>query len=66
MPWTLPLALRHAIHRTALLHLLPRPDRIALLQQLGERGSRALGELVLQLLRKIGEGHVGMDRLDVA
>jgi hypothetical protein len=49
-----------------LLHLLPRPDRIAFLQKLRERRVRALGNLVLKLLGQIGEGDVRVDRLDVA
>src|SRR4051812_13464828 len=61
-----PLALRHPVEWTRLPHLLSRTDRIALLEQLGERRTRAGGDRVLQLFRQIGEGDVGVDCLDVA
>jgi hypothetical protein len=61
-----PLAFWNAIDRAGRLHLLPRPDGIAFLQQLGERGARALGQLILKLLRQIGEGHIGVNRLHIA
>src|SRR3982750_4039944 len=60
------LALRDPVHRPRLLHLLPRADRIAFLQELGESRSRRLGDLVLQFLGQVRKGHVWMDRLDVA
>jgi low temperature requirement protein LtrA len=48
---TASVALRHAVERARLLHLLARPDRISFLQKLGEGGACRLRNLVLQLLR---------------
>src|SRR4051812_12923304 len=61
-----PLPFRHPIHRPRLLHLLARTDGIALFQEPGEGRSGALGDLVLKFLGQVGEGDVGMDRLDIA
>src|SRR6185369_15489437 len=60
------LALGHAVHRPRLLHLLPRSDGIAFLQQAGESRARGLCDLVLKLLGKVRERDVRMDRLHVA
>src|SRR5438270_6691512 len=63
---TVAWALRHTVHRPRGLDLLAWTDGIAFLQELGERRPRALGDRVLQLPGQIGEGNVGMDRLNVA
>src|SRR5690348_6904485 len=54
------ISFRNTVERPGLLYLLPRPDRIALLQQLGESRARSLGNRVLQLLGQIGLRHVGV------
>jgi len=63
--WAAPVALGNPVERTRLLHLLPRSDRIAFLQELGKCGSSRLRNLILKLLRQVGECHVRMNRLDV-
>ena len=62
---TRPLPLRHPIHRSRLLHLLARTDRVAVLEKLRECRPRALSDLVLQLLGQIRKGDVRVDCLDV-
>src|SRR5689334_4102165 len=63
--WPAAVALGHPVHRARLLHLLTRTDRIALLEQGRERRPRAFHKLILKLLGKIGESHIGMNRLNV-
>src|SRR6185295_9487206 len=60
------LALRDAVYRPRRLHLLARPDGIALLEQRRERRAGAFRKLVLKLLGQIGKRHIGVDRLNVA
>jgi hypothetical protein len=61
-----PVALRHPVHRSRLLQLLARADGISFLEELSERGSRGFSNRVLELLGKVGERYVRMDRLDIA
>lgn len=59
------LPLGHSVHRPRRLDLLARSDSIAILKQLGERGTGTFSNRVLQLLWQISERDVRMDRLHV-
>ena len=64
IPGTLPLG--NTVHRPGHWLLLPRTDRVAFFQQLGERRARAYRDCVLQLFRQVGECHIGVNCLNVS
>ena len=63
--WRPAISLRHPIHRSSSLHLLPGTNRVSVLQELGERRPRALRNGVLKRFRQVRERDVGVNCLHI-